>query len=207
MPRDGGPTRTRILDTAERLAIEHGFTATPVERIIGESGTSKGSFFHHFHSKSDLASALVERYAAADIAHLHRALAAVAPLDGATARLLAFVQYFVAEADELMAAQSSCLYVAALTEQDLIQEGATAPIERAILLWRSAIAGMIRDAAAEQNRPPAGLDADALADHIFVTFEGSFLLCRATGDPGHMRRQLTILHIVIAALFVPAASG
>ena len=75
MPRDGAPTRERILDTAERLVIENGFAATTVDQVIAESGTSKGSFFHHFESKLDLARSLVARYAAADIANLDDALA------------------------------------------------------------------------------------------------------------------------------------
>jgi TetR/AcrR family transcriptional repressor of nem operon len=35
---------------------------------------------------------------------------------------------------------------------------------------------------------------------VFVTFEGAFILCRATGDPGHMRRQLRVLHQLLDAL-------
>jgi len=42
-----------------------------------KSGTSKGAFFHHFDSKAALARALVDRYAAADIAHLDQAVAQV----------------------------------------------------------------------------------------------------------------------------------
>ena len=75
MPRNGAPTRERILDAAERLVIDNGYAATSLDRVIAESHSSKGSFFHHFASKDELARALVERYAAADIAHLETALA------------------------------------------------------------------------------------------------------------------------------------
>lgn len=43
-------------------------------------------------------------------------------------------------------------------------------------------------------------EVDALADHVFVTFEGAFPLCRATGDPPHMRTQLRTLRRLLAAL-------
>ena len=42
-------------------------------------------------------------------------------------------------------------------------------------------------------------DLDALADHVFVTFEGAFLLCRSTGSPEHMRAQLRVLRRLLTA--------
>lgn len=200
MPRDGRPTRAKILDAAERLAIDGGFAATSIDAIISASGTSKGAFFHHFASKSGLARALVERYAAADIAHLHRALDAL-PTGPAVVRLAAFLGYFEDEADDLMAAQSGCLYVAALTEQDLLGSEATASIGRAISSWRNALGALLTDAVTEAGLTWTADELNALADHLFVTFEGSFLLCRATGDRGHMRRQLGVLRALVAALF------
>ncbi len=200
MPRDGRKTREKILDTAERMAIDDGFSATSIDAIIAASGTSKGSFFHHFASKSALAQALVERYAAADVAHLHRALDAL-PSGSAVERLVAFLAHFEDEADDLMAAQSSCLYVAALTEQDLLGTETTAPIAQAVVAWRDAVGALVADAVAEAGPAWDADDAAALADHLFVTFEGSFLLCRATGEPGHMRRQLAVLRALVAALF------
>lgn len=202
MPRDGSSTRERILDTAERLVIEHGFAATSVDRVIAESASSKGSFFHHFASKNDLAAALVQRYAAADIAHLDAAIAQVeaATLDPAE-RVVRFVEIFEHTADELMAAQSSCLYVSVLTERNLISSGTTDDVARAIVAWREGLARLLGEAL------PAGspLDAEALADHVFVTFEGAFILCRATGESAHMRRQLTVLRqLVTSAVTVGA---
>jgi TetR/AcrR family transcriptional repressor of nem operon len=49
-------------------------------------------------------------------------------------------------------------------------------------------------------RPPDAIDIDALADHLFVTFEGAFILCRSMDDSRHMRAQLTVLRQLIRAL-------
>jgi AcrR family transcriptional regulator len=46
--------RTEILETAERLFIEHGYEETPVEMIIKEIGIAKGTFYHYFRSKDEL---------------------------------------------------------------------------------------------------------------------------------------------------------
>jgi TetR/AcrR family transcriptional repressor of nem operon len=39
-----------------------------------------------------------------------------------------------------------------------------------------------------------------LADHVFATFEGAFILARSTNDPGHMRAQLAVLRQLLTAL-------
>ena len=205
MPRDGSGTKQRILDTAERLVIENGFAGTSVDEVIAVSGTSKGSFFHHFSSKTELARALVERYAAADIAHLHEALHAVAGItDDPAHQVIEFVRFFEDGADELMAAQSSCLYVSILTERQLAQAGTTEEIARSVLAWRAELSSMIGRALARGGRG-APIDAEALADHVFVTFEGAFLLARSTGEPAHMRAQLTVLRQLLSALLAPVA--
>lgn len=197
MPRDGAATRKRILDAAERLVIDGGFAATSVDAVIAASRASKGAFFHHFPSKTALAQALVERYAAADRQHL---LDAVATVEQATSdpveRVLRFVDLFVETADDLMAEQSSCLYVAVLTERQLAVAGTDAEIRSAIQIWRDGLGRLLR--AALPAKSP--VDVDALADHVFVTFEGAFILCRATGDPTHMRRQLATVRLLLNAL-------
>lgn len=198
MPRDGSGTRQRILEVAERLVIDNGFAATSVDRVIAESGTSKGAFFHHFDSKAALARALVDRYAAADIAHLDRAVAMVtAQTADPAARVIAFLRVFEDGADELMAAQSSCLYVSVLTERQLTGDGAREQITRAVLAWRAELSRLLDEALPD---PIGGIDTAALADHVFVTFEGAFILARSLGDPGHMRAQLRVLRQLVEAL-------
>ena len=195
MPRDGTATRDRILDAAEHLVIENGFTATSVDQVLDAASTSKGAFFHHFASKLELGRALVARYVAADLAHLDGALAATEGITDPVERVLAFVRVFEDTADELMSAQSGCLYMSVLTERQLADTGE--PILSAVVAWREAYAGLLRAALGRRSRR---VDVDALADNLFVTFEGAFLLCRSTGDPGHMRRQLTTHRTLVEAL-------
>ncbi|MEO7588252.1 MAG: helix-turn-helix domain-containing protein [Arachnia sp.] len=201
MARNGAATRERFLQAAERLVIDNGFAATSLDQLISTTKLSKGAFFHHFDSKLDLARALVERYADADISHLEMALTEVAAIPDASDRLISFIRIFEDSADELMGAQSSCLYVAILTERQLVETGTSEGIGRAIAAWRNALSELIKEAV-EARRPDwrDDLDPDALADHVFVTFEGAFILCRAEGDGRHMRAQLTILRQLLEAL-------
>ena len=206
MPRDGQPTRTRILDTAERLVIDNGYAATSLDEVIAASGTSKGAFFHHFRSKLDLAQSLVARYAAADIAHLDQARAHARQVGtDPAAQVIAFVRVFEDTATELMAAQSSCLYVSILTERGLASEGTARQIAAAVLAWRTALSALLRKALRGRYGRRMPVDPDALADHFFVTFEGAFMLCRSMDDGRYMREQLTVLRRLLEALLaVPA---
>ncbi len=53
-------TREKILRAANDLFYLHGYNATGVDRIIAEAGGTKGSFFYHFKSKEELATAVLD---------------------------------------------------------------------------------------------------------------------------------------------------
>jgi len=201
MARDGAQTRERILDGAERLVLEHGLAATSVDAILTESGTSKGAFFHHFPTKNHLARALVERYAAGDVALLEEFMArAEATSDDPALQVVEFIRLFEDAADEMVSQQPSCLYVSYVYEKQLFEDGTNDVIVGAVLAWRERLAAKLREAA-EAHPPRAPLDPDALADHVFATFEGAFMLTRALGDPELMRRQLALVREHVALLF------
>jgi TetR/AcrR family transcriptional repressor of nem operon len=199
MPRDGTATRERILHTAERLMTEQGYNATSLDQVIAESSSSKGAFFHHFASKADLAVRLTERYVAADLAHLDAGLEAAAHVDDPALRLLAFLRYYEDSADDLMAEQSGCLYATVLAERELTGSEVNDLVREATLAWRTAIVDLLRPALADR-RPELAIDADALADHLYTTFEGGFILCRTLEDPSAMRAQLRVLRQLIESL-------
>jgi TetR/AcrR family transcriptional repressor of nem operon len=196
MPRDGGPTRERILQVAERLMTDQGYTATSVDQVIAESSSSKGAFFHHFSSKADLAVRVVERYVATDLAHLEAGLAATAAIEDPAARVVAFLRFYEDGADELMAEQTGCMYATVLAEREFTGSEVNRQIAKAERAWGDAFAGLLRPALGE--RP--GMDVEALAHHLFTTFEGGFILCRTFEDRSAMRAQLKIFRQLIEAL-------
>ena len=201
MARRGTETRERILDGAQRLVLEHGLAATSVDAILAESETSKGAFFHHFPTKNDLARALVERYAEGDVAFLEEFMAkAEAANDDPALQVIAFIRFFEEAADEMVSQQPSCLYVSYIYEKQLFEDGTNDVIVGAVLAWRERLAAKIREAAAA-HPPRTQIDADALADHVFATFEGAFMLTRAMSDPELMRQQLTLVRAYVALLF------
>jgi len=205
MARDGTKTRERILDSAERLILERGLAATSIDAVLAAASTSKGAFFHHFPSKNHLARALVERYASNDVDYLEEFMACVeAQTDDPAEQVVAFIGLFEAAADEIVAEQPSCLYVSYIFDKQLFADGTNDVIVDAVVAWRERLVQKLR-AAAESHPPKSPVDLVALADHIFATFEGAFVLTRTMGDSSLMRRQLELVRRYVALLFdVPA---
>lgn len=194
-------TRERMLDAAQALVLERGFTATTVDAVLDATGASKGSFFHHFPTKTALGRALVQRYADADADTLERFMRAAEERSADPGdQLLDFVRAFEEASDELAHVQPGCLFVSFVYEQRL-PDGAdvAATIVAAIELWRARILDKLERAAA--TRPLAApVDLPSLADQVFATFEGGFVLARATGDPTKLRSQLRHLRTYLTLL-------
>lgn len=54
-------SRTRLIDTALRLFLRHGYEATPVSQILDEAGMARGALYHHFpDGKRELFAEVVE---------------------------------------------------------------------------------------------------------------------------------------------------
>jgi len=53
---------------------------------------------------------------------------------------------------------------------------------------------------AQARRPDTDIDVDALADHLYTTFEGGFILCRTYSDRTAMRAQIRIYRQLVQAL-------
>ncbi|MDO4492946.1 MAG: TetR/AcrR family transcriptional regulator [Clostridia bacterium] len=58
MPKRGADTKAKIVTAAWDLFYRQGYDDTTVDDIVELSGTSKGSFYHHFESKDALLGSL-----------------------------------------------------------------------------------------------------------------------------------------------------
>jgi len=54
-------TRSRILDTAERVFEERGVSGTSLNEIAKAAGLTRGAIYWHFQNKADLFNAMMER--------------------------------------------------------------------------------------------------------------------------------------------------
>lgn len=195
--------RDRILDAAEALVIANGFHATTVDAVLDAAGASKGAFFHHFSSKADLGRALVDRYACADLELLEEyMIAAEAASDDPAEQLVGFIRRFEESAPELAGDEPGCLYASFVYERMPDAAGLNEVVVDAVRAWRQRILAKLE---AIDPTPPNldGVDLAGLADHVFATFEGAYVLARAMREPDHVRAQVAQLRRYLELVLAP----
>jgi TetR/AcrR family transcriptional repressor of nem operon len=197
---DALDARERILEAAQQLVLERGFSATTVDAILDAAGASKGAFFHHFTSKADLGRVLVERYARADGELLERLMTiAESQTDDPAGQLIEFVAAFEAGLEDRSLEQPGCLFVSFIYEQHAGQDETQELILADVLRWRARILDKLTQAT-ERRAPALAVDLESLADHVFTILEGGFVLARATGEPLKLRDQLRHLRAYLTLL-------
>lgn len=201
MPRDGTETRTRIMDVAESRILEQGFAATSVDAIVTGAGVTKGAFFHHFATKTDLAHALVERWAALDEEHLRENMERAERLGrDPLQQLLLFVGLFEESMADLSEPYPGCLLASTVHEAELFDEATHERIRRSVLAWRTGLRGKLDEVAA-LHPPRVAVDLDEVADQMWSTFEGAFLLSRTMQEAGAVAGQLRQYRNYLELLF------
>jgi TetR/AcrR family transcriptional repressor of nem operon len=200
-------TRRRILDAAYALVLRHGYTATTVDRVLRQTGLTKGAFFHYFQSKSDLALALIERYAAEGRESLHAALvraeqASEDPLE----QLLFFHRDVLARAESpepAGAPLAGCLIACAAYELEAHSPEVRAVMRSAVMHYRSVLTSKLREVAA-RYQPRMPVDPAELAEHLYGVYDGGLVIGRLLGDSQALARQLRQTECYLRLLFAPA---
>ncbi len=188
--------KTRILDAAVHMIRAKGYSATTIEDICLAAGLTKGSFFHHFKSKQDLALAAAGHFAA-----MADGLFAQAPyhaLQDPLDRLLGYVDFRMAILQGSLP-EFTCLL------GTMVQETFESHpvIRQACATHISAHAAEVaKDIAAAKSlyAPNAAWSAEGLGLYTQAVIQGAFILAKAKNGPeiageclGHLRRYLEML--------------
>ena len=192
-------SRTRLLDAALDLVRAKGYAATTVDEICHRAGVTKGSFFHHFRSKDDLALAAIAHWEAKTASFFAAAPYHLAqgPLD----RLLGYVDFRAAILTGELA-EYTCPLGVLLQETYATHPEIRAACERAL---SSHTAELTRDveAARQLYAPDASWSAESVGNFIQAVLQGSFILAKAKQGPEVVRENLEYLRRTLRVLFQP----
>jgi len=201
-------SKTRLLDATIKLVRTKGYTATRIEDVCAEAGVTKGSFFHHFKSKDDLALAALAHWKANStdlFAHADYHLAPD-PLD----RVLAYVDLRKALLTGELA-DFTCFAGTMAQEMYATSPDIRAGCERSICGHAGTLEADF-EAAMRQCHTAEDITASSLALHTQCVIQGAFVLAKATGrrdvavdSIDHLRRYLELL--LGSARSRPAAVG
>ena len=186
-------SKARLLDAALRIIRSKGYSATRIEDVCEAAGLTKGSFFHHFKGKEDLALAAAGYFGAMAEATFRAApyQSAADPLD----RLLGYVDFRIAILQGSLP-DFTCLLGTMVQETYDTHPAIRAACDTQI----SAHAAMVAQDIAEAKRlyaPDAPWTAEGLALYTQAVLQGAFVLAKARQGPQiaaecleHLRRYL-----------------
>jgi TetR/AcrR family transcriptional regulator, transcriptional repressor for nem operon len=193
MPDITHPTRTKLLDAALKVIRAKGYSATTVDDICAASGVGKGSFFHHFKSKEELAIAATQHWT-----QVTCALFESAPYQAVSdprERILAYID-FRAQIVEGDLADVTCLLGTMVQETYDSHPAIRAACREGIESHARTLAPMIAEAKA-LYAPKADWDAENLALYTQAALQGAFIMAKAQGNAsiatsfiGHLRNYV-----------------
>ena len=189
-------SKTKLLDAALRVIRTKGYEATTVDEVCESAGLTKGSFFHHFESKEDLAIAAAKHFARmADGVFSDAPYRKLAdPVD----RLLGYVDFRRAILN-LELPEFTCLLGTMVQETYATHPSIRKACDRYI---GEHAATLIADIAEAKRRhaPRARWTPESLALFTQAAIQGAFVLAKAQHGPriadgclAHLRRYLELL--------------
>lgn len=190
------PSKTRFLNAALRVIREKGYTATTVDDICAAAGLTKGSFFHHFDTKEELATAAADHFGA-----MAEGLFAAAPyrqLADPLERVLGYIDFRKAILQGELP-DYTCLLGTMVQEAYETHPAIRDACERNISAHAATVAKDLA-LAKERYAPHAVWSPEELGLFTQAVLQGAFILAKAKDGPeiavaciGHLRRYLELL--------------
>ena len=199
-------SKVRLLDAALRVIRSKGYAATRIEDICDAAALTKGSFFHHFRGKEELALAAAGHFGgmADGVFSTAPYQAHADPLD----RLLGYIDFRIAILQGELP-DYTCLLGTLVQE---VYDPHPAIREACDTQLRAHCTMLAKDIAQARRlyAPRAPWSADSLALHIQAVIQGAFILAKARQGPQvtadslkHLRRYLETQFIRSSTLETP----
>tara|TARA_R110000765_G_scaffold49757_2_gene101218 strand:- start:1578 stop:2195 length:618 start_codon:yes stop_codon:yes gene_type:complete len=184
------PAKDKLIGAAVKVVREKGFHATSVDELCAEAGVTKGAFFHHFPTKTDLGIAAAEAWKrhANDLFGSAPYMAHEDPLD----RFLGYLEF---RRDMLDGPVSEFTCLAGTMVQESYE---TLPALREAChdsIWGHALT-LVDDIDAARARHGVAGDwtSESLALHTQAVLQGAFILAKA--DHGTNAARDTADHLI-----------
>ena len=201
----GEVTRQRILDAAQAVILDKGFTGTSIDELIAECGLSKGGFFYHFRDKNDLAKALLRRYIEEDERVFDDVFArARALVDDPLQVFLLGLRFLADVMGDMPNGHPGCIVAISCYYERMFDQELKRINSEAAMQWRRRFRRML-DEIGTRYHPREPVDLDELADMVSTVLEGGIVMSKALEDPQALKRQILTFRLLVQALFIQKA--
>lgn len=186
------PTRDRLVEAAQALLWERSYQASSVDEICSRAGAKKGSFYHFFDSKSELAIAAVQANWEATKAAVFEPLFSGGPAGMAQLqRLVEVVDQVQRQTRDRTGAYLGCPFGSLGQEMAHQDESLRVVLDRVFEEHCDYIQRAV-EAAVERGEIQTA-DPRHKAEEIFALFEGALLVAKVSNDPDRFRRLTSSL--------------
>lgn len=188
-------SRNRLIQATIDLVRANGYASTRVDDVCAAAGVTKGSFFHHFESKEDLAIAAARQWGEG-AARLFAGAAYMSEPDPLQ-RLLGYVKFrrelICGEVHEWTCYAGTTIQETHQTHPAIREACAESIDVHLVQLTQLVDAALAR-------YPVPGLRAETLALHVQAVLQGAFVLAKGRQDPqvaidcvDHLSRYVELL--------------
>lgn len=191
-------TRDRLLQTAVSLMWERSFQATGVDELCQRSNAKKGSFYHFFPSKSDLAVAAIERFWQQAKAGIFEPIfssdgSGLGQLSELVNKVYEFQFQVATEKGGVLGCPFGSLGQEMARQDERIREALQKIFEAHCDFFETAL---VR--AEQAGEIPAGNNRQR-ARNVFALLEGALLLSKVANDPKIFRNVMSSVQVVATA--------
>jgi TetR/AcrR family transcriptional repressor of nem operon len=197
-------SKTKLLDAALHVIRAKGYAATTVDDICHQAGVTKGSFFHHFKKKDELALAAAEHFSA--MAAGFFATAPYRKMEDPLDRLLGYVD-FRGEILRGELADYTCLLGTLVQETYATHPDIRAACDEGLSSHIDDVLMEDIKAAKKLYAPRATWSAESLGYFIQTVLQGGFIFAKAKQSPDVARESLAHVRLYLQALFTQPSTG
>jgi TetR/AcrR family transcriptional repressor of nem operon len=185
--------REKLLGSALELMLRQGYSGTTVDEICGRAGVSKGSFYHFFPTKEDLALAALEQYFRLGVAKLTSGPQA-AEVDPRQ-RALGMVEHTKSVSEDLWS--KGCLLGNFAMEISESNPKLRDRVSRAFESLTQSMAAQFEAIVSDAGEGPTATD---LAEMFLEVIEGAIVLAKAHRDPTRIPKAVASFQRYLALL-------
>lgn len=179
-------TRQRLLDAAQALIYASSYREVGVQQICDHAGVKKGSFYHFFPSKRDLALAVLDQtYASMQDTLISKAFARDLPPLARIDRFFASLYDYHKQVKESTGFVLGCPFGNIGCEMSAQDESLRSKVDSILSAAEAPFVAALNEAVSRGELP--AMDTAASASALFAYTEGIILYAKTRNDPELIR--------------------
>lgn len=190
MATKGETTKENILQIAQNLMLQKGFSGTSLDEIISAANITKGGFFYHFESKNDLAKHLMLKYQHDDAIFFNSLFDRARELsEDPLQQMLIFLKLLAEAMGNLPDVHPGCLVATFTSANQQLNDEVKAVTADCTLSWRAMFADQL-EMINQQYSMMIDTTIDELSDMLSTIIEGGIIMSRTLSEQKILAQQI-----------------